>query len=68
MTKQEKANLSILYRQLQQLVPWDTRKLNACGETGAVRPLVEAGTHRNDSGDSLNVAGIHLLQGVEDVK
>ncbi|MBW9539244.1 hypothetical protein FHA54_21060 [Escherichia coli] len=34
---------------------------------GAVRPLVEAGTHRNDSGDSLNVAGIHVLQGVEDV-
>ncbi|ELJ53804.1 hypothetical protein WGQ_03848, partial [Escherichia coli KTE232] len=28
---------------------------------------VEAGTHRNDSGDSLNVAGIHVLQGVEDV-
>lgn len=27
-----------------------------------------AGTHRNDSGDSLNVAGIHILQGVEDVK
>ncbi|WP_206601498.1 hypothetical protein, partial [Escherichia coli] len=35
---------------------------------GAVRPPVEAGTHRNDSGDSLNVAGIHVLQGVEDVK
>ncbi len=34
---------------------------------GAVRPPVEAGTHRNDSGDSLNVAGIHVLQGVEDV-
>lgn len=27
---------------------------------GAVRPPVEAGTHRNDSGDSLNVAGIDL--------
>ena len=39
----------------------------ACGDDGAVRPLVEAGTHRNDSGDSLNVAGIHVLQGVEDV-
>ncbi len=34
---------------------------------GAVRPPVEAGTHRNDSGDSLNVAGILVLQGVEDV-
>ncbi|EPW0142406.1 hypothetical protein ACSQ9Q_25735, partial [Salmonella enterica] len=31
-------------------------------------PPVEAGTHRNDSGDSLNVAGIHVIQGVEDVK
>ncbi len=30
---------------------------------GAVRPPVEAGTHRNDSGNSLNVAGIHVLQG-----
>ncbi|WP_258133027.1 hypothetical protein, partial [Escherichia coli] len=35
---------------------------------GAVRPPVEAGTHRNDSGDSLNVAGILVIQGVEDVK
>ena len=31
-------------------------------------PPVEAGTHRNDSGDSLNVAGILVIQGVEDVK
>lgn len=37
------------------------------GGDGAVRPPVEAGTHRNDSGDSLNVVGIHVLQGVEDV-
>lgn len=35
---------------------------------GAVRPPDEAGPHRNDSGDSLNVAGFHVLQGVEDVK
>ncbi|OSK01498.1 putative transposase B, IS609, partial [Escherichia coli SHECO001] len=42
----------------------------ACGEmvqSGRFFFLVEAGTHRNDSGDSLNEAGIHVLQGVEDV-
>jgi hypothetical protein len=39
----------------------------ACGGKGAVRPLVEAGTHRNDSGYSQNVAGISVLQGGEDV-
>ena len=30
-------------------------------------PLVEAGTHRNDSGDSLNVTGATSFRGVEDV-
>ncbi len=39
----------------------------ACGGMVQSGPPVEAGTHRNDSGDSLNVAGIHGLQGVEDV-
>ncbi|AGR61927.1 hypothetical protein A464_plas0103 (plasmid) [Salmonella bongori N268-08] len=35
---------------------------------GAVRPPVEAGPYRNDSGDSMNVAGIHVLQRAEEVK
>jgi hypothetical protein len=29
---------------------------------------VEAETHRNNSSDGMNIAGIHILQGVEDVK